>query len=63
MIAHLLLLLLHLGMIVRTESVRYTRIFNPILLLLPFLVAYTVIVRVGVLSNYFYPRYLWHYAA
>ena len=48
--------LLHLIMVLRTEKIRYTRIFNPILMLLPFLIAYTLIARVGIISNYYYPR-------
>lgn len=48
--------LLHLIMVLRTENIRYTRIFNPILMLLPFLIGYTLIARVGIISNYYYPR-------
>lgn len=54
---HFIVLLLMLIMIVRTDKIRYTRIFNPILLFLPLLIIYTIIVRVGVVSEYFYPRY------
>lgn len=48
--------LLHLIMVLRTEKIRYTRICNPILMLLPFLIGYTLIARVGIISNYYYPR-------
>jgi hypothetical protein len=48
---------LHLVMVLRTEKIRYTRLFNPILVLLPFLIAYTLVVRLGVLQAYYYPRY------
>jgi len=48
-------------MLWKTDKIRYTRIFNPILLILPILVAYSVIVRVGVIKSYFYPRYLYDY--
>ena len=44
-----------LAMVVRTDTIRYTRIFNPILLILPWLVIYTVVIRVGVVTDYFYP--------
>jgi hypothetical protein len=55
-ILHFFIVLLHLIMILRTDSIRYTRIFNPILLLLPFLIGYSVVVRLGMLRSYFYPR-------
>jgi hypothetical protein len=56
LILHFVVLLLMLAMLWRTGTIRYTRIFNPILLILPILVAYFVIVRVGVITQYFYPR-------
>jgi hypothetical protein len=52
----LLVVLLHLIMVVRTETIRYTRLFNPILLLLPALIGYTVVARIGVVTTYFSPR-------
>jgi len=56
-ILHFIVVLLHLIMILKTDSIRYTRIFNPVLLLLPFLVGYSIIARLGVIRNYYYPRY------
>lgn len=56
MILLLVVVLLHLIMVLRTEKIRYTRIFNPILIFLPFLIAYTLIARLGIISNYYYPR-------
>lgn len=56
MVVLFMVTLLHLIMVLRTEKIRYTRIFNPILMLLPFLIGYTLIARVGIISNYYYPR-------
>ena len=56
-VLHFVVLLLMLIMIVRTDKIRYTRIFNPILLILPLIIIYFVIVRIGVIQTYFYPRY------
>lgn len=53
---HFFIVLLHLIMIVKTDSIRYTRIFNPILLLVPFLIGYSLIARLGVVRSYYYPR-------
>lgn len=55
LIFHFVLLLLMLIMLWKTDTIRYTRIFNPILLILPLLMTYSLIVRVGVIEQYFYP--------
>jgi hypothetical protein len=53
---HFLAFLLMLIMVVKTDSIRYTRLFNPILIFLPVVLIYAIVVRVGVISSYFYPR-------
>jgi hypothetical protein len=53
----LVVVVLHLAMVLRTESIRYTRLFNPVLIFLPLLVGYTLVARLGVAQAYFYPRY------
>lgn len=53
----LLVVVLHLAMVLRTERIRYTRLFNPVLVFLPLLVGYTLVGRLGVAQSYFYPRY------
>jgi len=45
-------------MIYKTDTVKYSKIFNPIMLFVPFLIGYWIIVRIGVLGKYFYPRYI-----
>ena len=54
-LGHFTVLLLMLIMIGRTDKVRYTRLFNPVLLFLPLLLGYFMLVRVGVITTYFYP--------
>lgn len=44
-------------MVYQTDTIKYSKLFNPILLICPFILIYWIIVRVGVLSDFFYPRY------
>ena len=60
---HALVVILHLIMLVRTLKIRYTRIFNPILLILPLVIGYFLVGRLGVLTEYIYPRYPCPYSA
>lgn len=52
-----LIVLLHYLMVYRTDTVHYSKLFNPIMLFVPFLLGYWVVVRIGVLPDYFYPTY------
>ncbi len=45
-------------MISCTMKIKYNRLFNPILIFCPFLIAYYIIVRIGMFNTYFYPRYI-----
>jgi hypothetical protein len=57
LVGHFVVLLLMLVTLVGTNNIRYTRLFNPILLFLPLAIGYSVLARVGVVTHYFYPRY------
>ena len=54
---HSAIMILSFIMVTKTNTIKYSKLFNPIFVFLPFLFAYYVVVRVGVLSEYYYPRY------
>jgi hypothetical protein len=58
LLSYVLLTILHFVMVTKTDTVKYSKLFNPYFLFLPFLLAYWAVVRIGVLSDYFYPRYI-----
>lgn len=41
-----------------TQKIKYSKIKNPIIFLMPFLLGYWVVVRIGVPSSFFYPSVL-----
>jgi len=49
-------------MVYKTDTIKYSKLYNPIILFTPFLLGYYIVVRIGVLSEYFYPRYLLIYS-
>lgn len=49
-------------MIIKTSTIKYSKLFNPIFIFAPFLLAYIIIARIGVYQEYYYPRYLFNYS-
>jgi hypothetical protein len=46
-------------MVWRTDRLKYSKLFNPVMIFVPFLLAYWIIIRIGVLPDQFYPTYLY----
>ena len=41
--------------LIKTEKIPYNKLFNPIVILVPLLIICWLFIRIGVLSDYFYP--------
>ncbi len=48
---------LHFAMVYRTNKVKYSKLFSPIMIFTPFLLGYWIIVKIGIIPTVFYPRY------
>ena len=46
----------HWIMILKTHQVPYNKLINPIILFCPFLIVQWIIIRIGVVNNYFLPN-------
>lgn len=44
-------------MVYNTQKIKYTKLINPIIIFSPFIIAYFLIVRIGVIQVHFYPKY------
>jgi hypothetical protein len=53
---YFLIVFLSFLMVYKTDTIKYSKLYNPIILFCPFLLGYYIIVRIGVVSKYFYPR-------